>query len=107
MKKLIYFILIVWFLSFKIAHGQITTQELPVSYKLNIPVLKENKKTMKVLPSINMAKIEQEDIEDEAKGIPSRFGYRGTNSVWTGNIKDSCTHPVCSAFRVRYRVYRL
>ena len=53
-------------------YGQISTKELPVSFKYND--IKWEEKT-KVLPSLDMAKIEKEDSEDEKGGIPPRFGY--------------------------------
>ena len=50
------------------AFGQIITDEEPISFKKEkeIPVLKTSEKSMKSLPSLDMEKIEQEDIEDEA-----------------------------------------
>ena len=51
------------------AYGQITTEEKPISFKKEVPVLKTGGKPMKSLPSLDMKKIEQEDIEDEANGL--------------------------------------
>lgn len=56
-------------------YGQISTNELPVSFTL------ENRKEVfkeievKMLPSIDMNKINKEDEEDVLNGIPPRFGY--------------------------------
>jgi len=53
-------------------YGQLSTKELPVSFEyknLNSNV------TTKTLPSLDMAIINQEDLEDEKNGVPPRFGY--------------------------------
>jgi hypothetical protein len=67
---------IVLFLSCSHVFGQISTDEEPVSFRMDIPVLQRSEKAQKSLPSLNMRKIEQEDIEDEANGMPPRFGYK-------------------------------
>jgi hypothetical protein len=57
-------------------YGQISTQEKPLSLRIDIPVLQRSEKTQKTMPSLNMRKIEQEDKKDEANGMPPRFGFR-------------------------------
>ena len=73
MKKYIYLIGVLTFcLHINNMYGQISTQELPVSFKYKD--IKWEVET-KMLSSINMVKIAKEDIEDEESGIPPRFGY--------------------------------
>ena len=71
-------ILLVFLFICGVAFGQITTDEEPISFKKEkeVPVLKASEKSMKSLPSLDIKKIEQEDIDDEANGLPPRFGYR-------------------------------
>lgn len=70
--------------------GQITTNELPVSFKKDIPLLERNTKSVKVMPAINMEKIQQEDEEDEANGMPPRFGFpKVRNSLSTAMIENT------------------
>jgi len=57
-------------------YSQINTREKPISFRRNIPGLQNNERTRKHLPSLDMNKIEQEDKEDDANGMPPRFGYR-------------------------------
>ena len=63
-------------LSYCNMYSQISTDEEPISFRANIPALRDDKNTLKALPLLDMKKIEQEDKEDEANGIPPRFGYR-------------------------------
>jgi len=75
MKKYIISSIILLLTSWSI-YGQISTKEEPVSFsRANVPALRTSDKTQKVQPSFDMRKIEQEDREDEANGIPPRFGY--------------------------------
>jgi len=74
MKKIILIIFIL-FLSSSIIYGQITTEEEPISFGRSIPALTINETTQKNLPPLEMNVIEQEDKEDEANGIPPRFGF--------------------------------
>ena len=76
MKKKYLLLLAVGFVITLSMQGQITTHELPVSFKKDIPLLERNTKSIKVMPTINMAKIQQEDEEDEANGMLPRFGFR-------------------------------
>jgi len=64
------------FLTVLSSYGQISTMEEPVSSKREIPVLTINENTHKIMPSLDMAKIEQEDLEDEKNGVIPRFGFK-------------------------------
>ena len=75
MKRL-FFAMIIIFLSHSIIYGQISTEEKPISFRTNIPDIRINANTQKILPQLDMSKIEREDIEDEENGIPPRFGYK-------------------------------
>ncbi|MDR0438254.1 MAG: trypsin-like peptidase domain-containing protein, partial [Bacteroidales bacterium] len=75
MKKIIISSIIL-LLSYCVTHGQITTGEEPISFQINVPVLKINDNTLKRLPSFDMERVKKEDVEDEANGIPPRFGYK-------------------------------
>jgi len=59
-----------------IIYGQISTNEEPVSFRKSVPDLKINERTKKSLPALDMKQIKQEDEEDDANGMPPRFGYR-------------------------------
>ena len=74
MRKLVFITAIV-FLPYFGVYGQISTLEEPISFRTNVPTLRASEKTQIILPSLDMKKIEQEDKEDEANGIPPRFGY--------------------------------
>jgi len=75
MKKSILLSIFLLFFCYFI-HGQISTKEEPISFRTNLPELQQSEKTVKSFASLDMKKIEQEDIEDEANGIPPRFGYK-------------------------------
>ena len=74
MKKNI-FTTIVWLFACYAVYGQISTQEEPVSFRTNVSALRSSERTNKMLPSLDMNKIEREDIEDESNGRPPRFGF--------------------------------
>ena len=57
------------------ANAQISTRGEPVSFKENVPTLRTGETTQIILPSLDIEKIQQEDKENEANGIPPRFGY--------------------------------
>jgi len=69
-------IAIILILSCRIGYGQISTEEDPVSFSLELPALRSGERTHKVMPSIDLNRMEQEDREREASGKPFRFGYR-------------------------------
>jgi hypothetical protein len=74
MKKKYLLLLAVGFVITLSMQGQITTHELPVSFKKDIPLLERNTKSVKVMPTINLEKIQQEDEEDKANGMPPPLG---------------------------------
>jgi hypothetical protein len=57
-------------------HGQISIDKMPVSSRKSVSAMQINNRTQKFQPSLDMQKINEEDLEDEANGIPPRFGYR-------------------------------
>ena len=59
-----------------VVYGQISTNEEAISYRRSIPDLIINGNAQKHLPPLDLSKIEKEDEEDEANGVPPRFGYR-------------------------------
>ena len=70
-----FFTIMVLFVSFS-TYGQISTDEEPISFERSVTALTRNGNTEKVLPPLDMETIRQEDIEDEANGMPPRFGYK-------------------------------
>ena len=66
----------IFVLFYCVTQGQISTQETPISFNTDIPELELSNQTHKILPSLDMNIINQEDAEDEINGIPPRFGYR-------------------------------
>jgi len=74
MKKVI--VSIILFLTYVGVKGQISTNEAPVSFKTNLPALKINDNSFKLLPSLDMLTIEKEDEENKAFGSFTRFGFR-------------------------------
>jgi len=76
MRKFIFITILLLFSCSAVVCGQISTREEPVSFKTNIPTLRVNENTQKILPYLDMPKIKKEDEEDEAKWRPTRFGYK-------------------------------
>jgi lysyl endopeptidase len=74
MKKIIFFATFVLLFCFAI-YGQITTGEDPVSFGTNMPALATSEKSVKSFGTLDMKKIEQEDLADKRNGLPPRFGY--------------------------------
>ena len=69
------FIVIVFFIALGTkVQGQISTNELPVSFSLGKSIKSDDDKALKSLPNLPPAQISQEDME--AKGRPPRFGYK-------------------------------
>lgn len=56
--------------------AQLCTHEDPTSFKYNVEKISENSTNIKKLPGIDLQKLMAEDMQDESKGIPPRFGYR-------------------------------
>jgi hypothetical protein len=76
MKKIGLFIYIFSMLFTINAFGQISTEELPVSFTIEEEIMQSDNKNLKSLPYIDRERIQQEDIERDANGAPPRFGYR-------------------------------
>jgi len=76
MKRYIFATILLFLSYFPLIFGQISTHEKPFSFKSDISDFKKNARTEKRLPSLDMKKIEMEDEEDDARGMPPRFGYR-------------------------------
>lgn len=70
-------ILIVISCIFTNAYAQLSTNEQPTSFdtKLNLSVSSKSAVPVVTMPQLDMAKIEQEDKEDEKYDMPPRFGY--------------------------------
>ena len=54
----------------------ITTQDTPFSWRNDIPALRASASTQKQMSALDMERIFREDMEDEVRGIPPRFGYK-------------------------------
>ena len=63
-------------LIFLVSNAQISTHELPVSFKYDIDKLRETSTNSKTLPYLDFQKLDKEDQQDEKNGVPPRFGYR-------------------------------
>jgi hypothetical protein len=74
MKKYIFTVIALFFCVCTF-YGQITTEEDPISLGINIPVLTRNEINYKVLPPIDFEQLREEDNEEEANGMPPRFGF--------------------------------
>jgi len=68
-------VLLLLFLTVTFSYGQVSTWEEPVSLSREIPAMKKNENTQKIMPFLDMLKIEQEDAEDNLNGVPPRFGF--------------------------------
>ena len=55
-------------------NAQLSTNESPIGLRTRLTPIREVVKTV-VMPNLDMEKIEAEDIENEAKNMPPRFGY--------------------------------
>ena len=57
-------------------NAQISTDEEPVSFREgNMPSRFSVSQDIRTMPALDMNRIEQEDVQDEANGLPPRFGY--------------------------------
>lgn len=72
MKQVFLFIVVIFF--FQISYAQISTNETPVGYALNLRSLSVPENII-TLPSLDMNKISEEDRIDSQNGLPPRFGY--------------------------------
>lgn len=84
MKINIYILLII-LLSALSLNAQISTYEKPPSYSMKSELLKYDDKNIKVMPPIDLAKLLEEDKEEEAHGLPPRFGFKHKVSLNTEN----------------------
>lgn len=67
-------------------NAQISTDEEPVSFREgNIPSRFSVSQDIRIMPALDMNRIEQEDAKDEANGLPPRFGYPHEVSLNLGN----------------------
>lgn len=56
--------------------AQISTDEEPMSFRENsAPSRFSVPQDIRIMPALDMNRIEQEDVQDEANGLPPRFGY--------------------------------
>jgi len=62
-------------LSSLVVRGQIVTGEETVSFRMDITAIRSNERAQKAMPPLDMERIRHEDREDEANGLPFRFGY--------------------------------
>ena len=69
-------VLLSYCLTVLVSYGQVCTGEEPVSFTRVIPAMSVNEQTHKVMPPLDMAKIEQEDKEEAENGIMHRFGIK-------------------------------
>jgi hypothetical protein len=76
MKKNSLLILLCFLFSGLKIHGQISTNELPVSFSFTRDLNLSDNKAIKYLPVLDMEKIQKEDEERDVNGAPPRFGYK-------------------------------
>ncbi|MDO5664728.1 MAG: hypothetical protein Q4G63_05670 [Bacteroidia bacterium] len=72
MKRI--FLLLFVICCFVANYAQTSTGENPVGFGLTLRNLSMSD-NIKILPTLNMNKIKQEDLQDEQNGLPPRFGY--------------------------------
>jgi hypothetical protein len=66
--------------------AQISTDEEPMSFRENsAPSRFSVPQDIRIMPTLDMNRIEQEDVQDEANGLPPRFGYPHEVSLNLGN----------------------
>lgn len=77
MKHIKALILLAFLFTFADVNAQLSTNEQPVSFdtKLSLKVTSVSAVPIVTTPQLDMAKIEQEDKEDEEYDMPPRFGY--------------------------------
>ena len=57
-------------------YAPIITPNSPFSWTNDIPALRTSASTHKQMSALDMEKIFREDLEDEVRGVPPRFGYK-------------------------------
>lgn len=77
MKHIKTLLLLAFLFTFADVNAQLSTNEQPVSFdtKLSLTVTSVSAVPVVTTPQLDMAKIEQEDKEDEKYDMPPRFGY--------------------------------
>ena len=76
MKKLIFIVLSgLLCLINQESYSQISTNEKPISFGNTLEKVSEQNIPNKVMPSLDMVRINREDKEDDSNGVPPRFGY--------------------------------
>ena len=93
MKKYFFITIISLLLPYFVVFGQISTMEEPMSFRTDIPALARSNVPVLYLPSLDMERIMQEDIEDEKLGMPPRFGYKFRVSYNLENSGEWLTLP--------------
>lgn len=75
MKKIIIILLVT--ATTNCALAQLSTNESPISFDSKIGIALNDNRLIPIvtMPSLDMIKIEKEDLEDEEHGLPPRFGY--------------------------------
>ena len=69
-------ILLLLFVLFPFAtNGQINTYDKPISFEYQENMFKTNIEMLKIMPPLDLEKLNEEDEEDEWRGIPPRFGF--------------------------------
>ena len=69
------------------------TQDSPFSWRNDIPALRASESTQKQMPSLDMERIFREDMEDEIRGVPPRFGYAHSVNYNLENSGEWITLP--------------
>lgn len=83
--KINIYILSIILLSALSLNAQLSTYEKPPSYSMKSELLKYDDKNIKVMPPIDLAKLLEEDKEEEAHGLPPRFGFKHKVNLNTEN----------------------
>jgi len=65
--RYVFTVLLSYGLTVFISYGQMSTREEPVSLTREIPAMRINEQTQKIMPFLDMNKIEMEDAEDMLK----------------------------------------
>ena len=70
------FLILIFYVSiYYTAYNQISTNEKPISFGNTLGKALEQNIPNKVMPSLDMVRINREDKEDDSNGVPPRFGY--------------------------------
>ena len=70
------FLILIFYVSiYYTAYNQTSTNEKPISFGNTLGKALEQNIPNKVMPSLDMVRINREDKEDDSNGVPPRFGY--------------------------------